>query len=253
MPKEHFITASKSSKNARNMLTVSSPLPVNILVLGEEGVGKKRLVHSVFADISAYDAKVLEDLLRHHRIDLSDEKELIVYDVDKAGNVTQLITQLEALDIRIIATAEEEKMIFDEKFMVKIDLPPLSQRPEDTAILVEDYIQKAKALFRIDTDIDKALIHIDVTHNSISLKESIYRSLLISSIDRHQMMSVLEEFLSREIEKTTDYKALLEVFEVPLLKAMRTKYKSQLQMANHLGINRNTLRKKMYQYDLEEK
>lgn len=253
MSKENFITASESSKNAHNMLIVSSPLPVNILVLGEEGVGKKRLVHSVFTDVMAYDAKVLEDLLRHHQVDFSEEKVLILYDIDKAGNVTQLITHLEELCIRIIATAEEEKMIFDEKFMVKIDLPPLSHRPEDTAILVEDYIQKAKALFRIDMDVNKALLHIDVTHNSISLKESIYRSLLIRSMDKNQMMDVLEEFLSREIAHTTEYKALLEVFEVPLLKAMRNKYKSQLKMANHLGINRNTLRKKMFQYDLEEK
>ena len=250
---EKFITASESSKNALNMLMVSSPLPVNILALGQEGVGKKRLVRSAFIDAVTYDARELELLLREKRVDLTELKELIVYDIDKAGNVSQLLLHLEELGIRIIATASEEKELFDEKFLVKIDLPPLCERPEDTEILVQDYIQKAKALFRIDTSIDVDLIDVNVTHNSISLKESIYRSLLLSSIDKAQMMSVLEQFLSREIEETTDYKDLLEIFEVPLLKAMRKKYKSQLQMANKLGINRNTLRKKMYQYDLEDK
>ena len=76
---------------------------------------------------------------------------------------------------------------------------------------------------------------------------------MLGSINKEQMMDVLEQFLSKEIDKNSDYKTLLEIFEVPLLKAMRTKYKSQLQMANKLGINRNTLRKKMYQYALEEK
>jgi DNA-binding NtrC family response regulator len=250
---EKFITASEASKNALNMMMVSSPLPVNILVLGEEGVGKKRLVSSAFSDVNAYDARELERLFRENRVDLSDEKEIVVYDIDKAGNVSQLLLRLEDLPVKIIATAKEEKELFDEKFLVKIDLPPLSKRPEDTEILVKDYIQKAKMLFRIEDDFDVQMIDVDVSQNSISLKESIYRSLLLGSINRTEMMSVLEQFLDKEIVDTTDYKSLLEIFEVPLLKAMRRRYKSQLQMASKLNINRNTLRKKMYQYGLEEK
>jgi DNA-binding NtrC family response regulator len=250
---DKFITASEASKNALNMMMVSSPLPVNILVLGEEGVGKKRLVASAFPDAHAYDARELEMLFRENRVDLSDEKEIVVYDIDRAGNVSQLLLRLEQLPIKIIATAQEEKELFNEKFLVKIDLPPLSKRPEDTAILVQDYIQKAKMLFRIEDDFDVEMIDVDVSQNSISLKESIYRSLLLGSINRTEMMSVLEQFLDKEIVDTTDYKLLLEIFEVPLLKAMRRRYKSQLQMASKLNINRNTLRKKMYQYGLEEK
>ncbi len=250
---DRFITASPASKNALNMMMVSSPLPLNILVFGQEGVGRKRLIRTVFPDAPSYDAVALEKLFWESKIDFSTTKEVIVYDIDKAGNVKQLVQQLEAQNLKIIATASEKKEIFDEKFLVKIDITPLSQRPEDTAILVEDYIQKAKDLFRIQSDMTPDMIDINLENNSISLKESIYRSLLLGSINQEQMMDVLEQFLSKEIETKTDYKALLEIFEVPLLKAMRKRYKSQLQMANQLGINRNTLRKKMYQYGLEDK
>ncbi len=250
---DKFITASDSSKNALNMMMVSSSLPVNILVFGEEGVGKKQLISTTFVDTSAYDALELEGLFREKRVDFSHEKEIIVYHIDKAGNVKQLIEQLEDLDLKIIATASEKKDIFEEKFLVKINLSPLSERPEDTKLLVDDYVQKARNLFRLENEVEINTADINLTNNSISLKESIYRSLLLASIEKSQMMNVLEQFLNKEIGQSTDYKTLLEIFEVPLLKAMRKKYKSQLQMANKLGINRNTLRKKMYQYGLEDK
>ena len=250
---EKFITASPASKNALNMMMVSSSLPVNILIFGQEGVGRKRLIRMAFADSPTFFATELETLIRENRVDFSDESEVIVYDIDKAGNVGQLVERLEDLGLKVIATAAEERTVFQEKFLVKVEIPPLSQRPEDTAILVEDYIKKAKDLFRIDTTLDASLIDVNLEHNSISLKESIYRSLLLNSIDKKQMMDALEQYLTKVIEEQSDYKILLEIFEVPLLKAMRTKHKSQLQMAAKLNINRNTLRKKMYQYGLEDK
>lgn len=250
---DKFITASSASKNALNLMMVSSTLPLNILVFGEEGVGRKRLIKTVFPDTLTYDALELESLYLEKKVDFSTDKEIVVYDIDKAGNVKQLVEQLEADGLKIIATAGVQKDIFVEKFLVKVDITPLAQRPEDTKILVEDYMQKAKELFRIESDIEPTAIDINLENNSISLKESIYRSLLLGSIGQKQMMDVLEQFLSKEIEEKTDYKELLEIFEVPLLKAMRKKYKSQLQMANKLNINRNTLRKKMYQYKLEDK
>jgi DNA-binding NtrC family response regulator len=250
---EKFITASPASKNALNMMMVSSSLPVNILVFGEEGVGRKRLISMAFTDSPTFFATELERLLRENKVDFSEESEVVIYDIDKAGNAGQLVERLETLGLKVIATASQEKAIFQEKFLVKIDIPPLSQRAEDTAILVKDYIKKAKDLFRIETTLDVEVVDVNLEQNSISLKESIYRSLLLNSIDKKQMMDALEQFLSKVIEEESDYKVLLEIFEVPLLKAMRTKYKSQLQMASKLGINRNTLRKKMYQYGLEEK
>jgi DNA-binding protein Fis len=92
----------------------------------------------------------------------------------------------------------------------------------------------------------------DFSKNSISLRESIYRGVVFDSIDEKQVKSLLEGFLLKEMDKRAEYKDLLEIFEIPLIKASRAKYKSQLQMASALNINRNTLRKKINQYDLED-
>jgi len=250
---DKFITASPSSKNALNMMTVSSSLPVNILVFGQEGVGKRKLVETVFPELLSFEGDVLEALFREKKVDFSAEEVILVFNIDKAGNVAQLVEQLEEEGVKIIATARAEREIFQEKFLVKIDLLPLIERPEDTEVLVKDYMQQAQVLFKIQDDLDDDLIDVNLTNNSISLKESIYRSVLLNSINQKQIMGVIEQFLARELDERTDYKELLEIFEVPLLKATRKKYKSQLQMAAKLNINRNTLRKKMNQYGLEEK
>jgi len=42
-----------------------------------------------------------------------------------------------------------------------------------------------------------------------------------------------------------DYKDMLELFDKALIEAETQMFKSQLQVAQHLGINRNTLRKKI--------
>ena len=57
------------------------------------------------------------------------------------------------------------------------------------------------------------------------------------------MKTSLEDFIYNKLDEGYNYKDLLEIFEVPLLKASKKKYKSQLQMANNLQINRITLRK----------
>ena len=41
------------------------------------------------------------------------------------------------------------------------------------------------------------------------------------------------------------YLNLVYLYEVPLIRAGLTKYKSQLQLSDKLGLNRNTLRKKI--------
>ncbi len=250
---EKFITASPSSKNALNMMSISASLPVNIVVLGASGVGKKRLVAMVFPDADSFEALELERLFREKKVDFSETKVIVVYDLNKASNSVQLIQKLEECDCRIIATATEDQEIFQEKFLVKVELPPLAKRPEDTNLLIEDYIIKAKKLFSIEEDLKDLLINVDLSKNSNSLKESIYRAVLFNSIDENEMQLLLEQFFDKVVEKKTDYKVLLEIFEKPLLKAMRKQYKSQLQMAAKLNLNRNTLRKKMYQYGLEEK
>lgn len=92
-------------------------------------------------------------------------------------------------------------------------------------------------------------VKIDISKNGISLKESIYKSVLLNSISKDEMIEILYNFFMQELENDKKtYKELLEIFEIPLLKCSKKLYKSQVQMANNLEINRITLRKKLNTY-----
>jgi DNA-binding protein Fis len=63
-------------------------------------------------------------------------------------------------------------------------------------------------------------------------------------------MGFFELYVEDKIGGINDYRDLLYLYEVPLLRAELNKFKSQLQVAKHMGLNRNTLRKKIQ--ELEE-
>jgi DNA-binding protein Fis len=68
------------------------------------------------------------------------------------------------------------------------------------------------------------------------------------------LMSVIQEYLSDKLGSKNDYRNYLHLYEVPLIRAGLKQFKSQLQLSEKLGLNRNTLRKKieeLRQYGLE--
>ena len=64
---ENFIAKSPSSKNSLNMALVATSLPVNVLILGEIGVGKRALTYSVSSNASSYNIKEIKDLIREKK------------------------------------------------------------------------------------------------------------------------------------------------------------------------------------------
>jgi DNA-binding protein Fis len=62
------------------------------------------------------------------------------------------------------------------------------------------------------------------------------------------MNQALEYFISKKLSEQCNYKYFLKLIEIPLLNMAKFKFKSQLQMANKLNLNRITLRKKIEQY-----
>jgi len=243
-----FIAESEVSKNALNMANLVSTLPVQVLIFGEVGTGKKTLARVVASDATIYQAQKLNLLINENRINLDEIETIIISNIEKINNVKQLIEKLEKHHIKVVVTAEDEKDSFGEKFAVRIDLVSLQERKEDLKALSISYLLEANRLF--DTDIFIDDVELDVSKNSISLKESIYRSVLFNSADKEKVLILLEKFLYKEMQSRCDYKDLLEIFEIPLIKAARGRFKSQLQMAQKLNINRNTLRKKINQYGL---
>jgi DNA-binding NtrC family response regulator len=241
---KNFIALSPSTKKILKVAKMSATLPVNVLITGEAGVGRKLLSSTISPDAQSFKAKELEKLINSNNIDLEQFNTLIVYDIHKVTNKQEFINKLK--DIKVVATSFDIVDELNEYFAVKIEIPPLDTRVEDLDELTNIYIKEATKIYSLS--ILKKDIKRDLSGNGITLKQSIYKSILLKSISKKEMMDTLNNFFLRELKDGKNYKALLEVFEIPLLKASRKIFKSQLQMANNLKINRITLRKKLHKY-----
>ncbi len=239
-----FIAKSESSKKLLNIAQMSSTLPVNIIITGQKGVGKKILARTILPDAPILEGKVLEESINNKTIDLDQYSEMIVKDINCVLNKIEFLESLS--NIKIVATAEFLSSDIEASFAIKIDIPPLEQRVEDLEELTKLYLDEANFIY--DSKIQEKSLEIDLEQNGISLKKSIFKNTFLHSMNEEDMKKSLEGFIYNKLQEGYNYKDLLEIFEIPLLKASKKKYKSQLQMANNLQINRITLRKKIDTY-----
>ncbi|MBV5320241.1 MAG: Fis family transcriptional regulator, partial [Sulfuricurvum sp.] len=76
------------------------------------------------------------------------------------------------------------------------------------------------------------------------------------SINENDLMEIMEHYLEGKLGSNNDYRTFLHLYEVPLIRSGIKRFKSQLQLSERLGLNRNTLRKKIADhsdYNLETK
>ncbi len=245
---DKFISFSPSSKECLRTALLSKELPVNTLLIGEKAVGKSELAKLIAPKAPTYYLAEVEEKLISGELDLDSLSEIVILDINKSSSCKYLIEQFEQKSIKIVATTTSLNQTLEEKFLVKVEIPPLRERAEDVEFLTNSYINEAKKLFLIDKEFED--IDIDLSNNAISLKKSIFRAVLFDSLTKSDIMHILEDFLLKEFENETSYKKLLPIFEIPLLKAGEKAFKSQLQMAKKFDINRNTLRKKLLENGL---
>jgi DNA-binding NtrC family response regulator len=239
-----FIAKSESSKKLLNIAQMSSALPVNIIIFGEVGVGKKILAGTILPDAPILEGKLLEESINNKSINLDQYSEIIVENINKVLNKSEFIENLS--HIKIVATSTFLPSDIESSFAIKIDIPPLKTRIEDLNELTKIYLEEANSIY--GSNIKTESLDLDLSENGISLKKSIFKNTFLKSINDNDMGKSLEEYFYNKLEDGYTYKDLLEIFEIPLLKAAKTKFKSQLQMANNLQINRITLRKKINAY-----
>ena len=241
---EKFISISLVSKKVLNIAQMSSSLPVDVIILGQIGVGRKLLANEALPNGQTFEAKELEKLILENKINLKEYTSIIVYNIDKVLNKNEFFDNLQG--IKIVATGFNENQDYINRFAVKIEISPLTERKEDLEELTKLYIKEASKIYatlKIPKD-----IKIDLTNNGITLKQSIYKSILLQSMSKQEMIDTLYNFFLTELKSEHNYNTLLEIFEIPLLKASKKIYKSQLKMSEKLKINRITLRKKLDKY-----
>jgi len=100
-------------------------------------------------------------------------------------------------------------------------------------------------------DVDMHQLPLNLSKNSKSLKKSIYLYLVQHSMNSSEIEEVLYHYLLKNIDGNDAYREYLSLYEKPLIHAGLKKYGSQLQLSQVLGINRNTLRKKIYEHHID--
>lgn len=242
-----YIAKSRASIEALKSANLLKSVTVNALILGESGVGKQTLAsHIISAPI--VDASAFNELL----LLIETNSSLIVKNFHTITNHAKLRTALDIYKTRIIATANVSvsESIIDEFFSLKIVIPPLREREEDIMPLMEKFALEACTMFNEKFSQIPSLNEMipDLTNNCYSLKRSVYNAYLMYSFKEEEILTIMEYYLSQRIGGKNDYRDLLYLFDIPMIKSGFTKFGSQLAISEKFGLNRNTLRKKINDY-----
>lgn len=241
----NFIAKSNASLEALKTANLLKGLPVNAFIFGQSGTGKKSLAKYILPNAPIVDARHYDEL----EDTLSSNKTIIISNFDKIPNFDNFKRLVDKYEVRIIALANAifNSDVIDRFFGIKVYLPPLSERKEDVKALAEYFLDEAFRVFNIDKktkiNIDTSRIALD--QNAHSIRRHVYMKVQFQSIDEIELMDLTEGFLKEKMGGNSDYRNFLYLYEAPLINAGLEKFKTQLQLSDKLGLNRNTLRKKI--------
>lgn len=239
----NFIAKSSASKEALKTATLLKTLNVNSLITGEIGVGKKSLAQYILPSAPMIDASKFDELLTS----IESTNQIIITNLHNSPNLNTLVNKIRTRDIRVVATSNNyiNNEDLDDLFSIKFDIPPLAKREEDIESLIEIFSQEAAILFGVTSTLGVNDFIPDLSSNSHSLKRQVMINYLLQDIKDLELMNIIENYLSDKLGSNSDYRDFLYLYEVPLIKSGLKKFKSQLKLSDKLGLNRNTLRKKI--------
>ena len=245
----NFITENETVKEIIRGLSLSGSLYVSSITIGEPYTGKKSMVKKLFPDITSIEVNDNTDINEIIEA-LNEHDELAIFNFDKISSTSKL----EFENKRVIATANKvpNGNIIDDKFAFIYYMPPLRDRLEDVKLYCEIFTQEAKRyLMCEDIDIEIDYKSVDISKNIKSLRADIFKRIFTNNLTKDDIMSMLEKYLEDEEILLKGYKENLALLEIPMLKAGLKIFGSQLQLSKALGINRNTLRKKLHEYGID--
>lgn len=227
-------------------LRVVKNLYVSTIIIGERYTGRYSLVKEIFPSSISISGKENISVIKEI---LTREDEVIIRDFEAIKDPFSLDFEHK----RVIAIADKtlDKRFVDEKFAFIYHLPSLKERVEDIEILKNYFLKMAKDDFMLDFEIDIPKEHLNISQNIKSLKSSIYKEVLLASLNPQEIEEALFKYFLETLDGHNAYRENLGILERPLLKAGLQRYGSQLKLSEVLGINRNTLRKKLHEYSID--
>lgn len=245
----HFIAQSPSSIEALKSATLLQGLQINALISGPAGSGKKTLATTILSNAPVIRADNFFELLDV----IKESSVVIVTHFETLPNNEQLKDALQKHKTRLIATtsAELPLSLYNEFFSIKIELLPLSERPEDVESLCAKFLDEFSEITGDVGDDACQCVNLDLSSNAHSLKRSVLVNSLFKSLSEDEVMTVLGSYFQKNLPQENAYRESLHLFDIPIIKAGLQKHKSQLKLSEVFGINRNTLRKKIIQYKEE--
>ena len=242
---ESFFTKSDKIQHIIKSFNLTKTLFVSSIIIGEAHTGKKTLARYLFPDTPLVSGENQEEV----KLALESHDELIITDFEKLSNQSSL----DFTNKRIIATANYmgNQELIDDLFAFIYMMPTLQERPEDVDHLKNIFIKEALSTLMIEDDtVESDDIPLNLSKNSKSLKRSIFLHLFKYSMDDNDIKEVLYHYLLKNLDGNDGYREYLGLYEKPLIEAGLKKFGSQLQLSQVLGINRNTLRKKIHEHNI---
>lgn len=244
---ETFYTNSEEIKDIIKGFTLTKTLFVSSILIGEAYTGKKTLIYSIFPNTPIVSGKNEQEV----KDALSLYDELIIFDFNLLSNQDML----DFNNKRIIAVANSmgNSSIVDKLFAFIYIMPPLKDRYEDVIYLKNLFIKEGREILMVEDNINinSKNIDIDLSKNSQSLKRSIFLHIIKETMQKEEIEDLLFEYFFKNLKGKDGYRENLSIYEIPLLKAGLKKFGSQLQLSQILGINRNTLRKKINEHKID--
>ncbi|WP_309497662.1 helix-turn-helix domain-containing protein [Sulfurovum sp.] len=243
---ETFFTTSDKIQHIIKSFNLTKTLFVSSIIVGEPHTGKKTLARYLFPDALLVSGKNQEAV----KEGLENYDELIITDFEQLSNPSSLNFD----NKRIIATANYlgNATLVDDLFAFIYTMPSLKERPEDIEYLKSLFVKEACETLMIEEDqvvIDALPLNLSL--NSKSLKRSIYLDIVKLSMGASEIQEIIYQYTLKHLDGNDGYREYLELYEKPLIQAGLKKYGSQLQLSQVLGINRNTLRKKIHEHHID--
>jgi len=240
-----FLSKSDVVEGIIRGLTLTKSLFVSSILVGEKYTGKKTLIKDIFPNsvfVDANDTVELEKVLDSH-------DRVVIYNIEVINNLENL--NLANKQVIAISNKLTNQKQVENIFAFIYTMPSLNERKEDVEVLTEYYSTLIKDELMVDTALEIKSSQLDLSKNNKSLKASIYKAMITASFNKHEIEDILYSYLFKNIQGDNAYREHLPIFEKPLIEAGLKKYKTQLKLSKILGLNRNTLRKKIYELDLD--